>query len=284
MKIVFGQKLHAEDDYLDAIEAAGFDVIFAGRSTARDWDQMLDTMERLTRRSLDLGPEDERAASTLTEPRAPIRSCVPERRRQKEDSPCPIVPDISPRSDRGGGPRAPGRTRNIALRRSAPPFVGRLHQTSELGAAALSTVRLWMRRLRVSSWFYQSLGLPVIFRLLSFTATPISILDWKPRATCSPPALMSAAIDSDTIEPRTFSARARPGNWDRCLCPHAMPSPLKFSEYLSIWVGSREICYGLYEQDDLVACGLSVVDGQLVGFSTSSPTRPIDARDMLPVL
>lgn len=67
MKIVFGQKLHAEDDYLDAVDAAGFDVIFATRSTTRDWDQMLDTMERLRARSLDLGPEDERLRQQLTE-------------------------------------------------------------------------------------------------------------------------------------------------------------------------------------------------------------------------
>ena len=67
MKIVFGQKLHAEDDYLDAIGKGGFDVIFASRSTTRDWDQMLDTMERLRARSLDLGPEDERLRQQLTE-------------------------------------------------------------------------------------------------------------------------------------------------------------------------------------------------------------------------
>lgn len=67
MKIVFGEKLHAEDDYLDAISAAGFDVIYASRSTTRDWDRMLDTMGRLRARSLDLGPEDERQRQQLTE-------------------------------------------------------------------------------------------------------------------------------------------------------------------------------------------------------------------------
>ena len=67
MKIVFGEKLHAEDAYLDAIDAAGFEVIYAGRSTTRDWDQMLDTMNRLRARSLDLGPEDERLRQQLTE-------------------------------------------------------------------------------------------------------------------------------------------------------------------------------------------------------------------------
>jgi SAM-dependent methyltransferase len=67
MKIVFGQKLHAEDAYLDAIDDAGFDVIYAGRSTTRDWDKMLGTMERLRARSLDLGPEDERLRQQLTE-------------------------------------------------------------------------------------------------------------------------------------------------------------------------------------------------------------------------
>lgn len=67
MKMVFGQKLHAEDDYLAVIDAAGFDVIYAGRSTTRDWVQVSDTMDRLRARSLDLGPEDERMRQRLTE-------------------------------------------------------------------------------------------------------------------------------------------------------------------------------------------------------------------------
>lgn len=67
MKMVFGQKLHAEDAYLDAISQAGFEVIFAGRSTTRDWDDMMETMARLRTRSLDLGPEDERLRQRLTE-------------------------------------------------------------------------------------------------------------------------------------------------------------------------------------------------------------------------
>jgi SAM-dependent methyltransferase len=67
MKMVFGQKLHAEVDYLAAIDASGFDVIYAGRSTTRDWDQVTATMDRLRARSLDLGPEDERLRQRLTE-------------------------------------------------------------------------------------------------------------------------------------------------------------------------------------------------------------------------
>lgn len=67
MKIVFGEKLHGEDDYLAAVSSAGFEVIYAGRSTTRDWDQMLGTMDRLRARSLDLGPEDERQRRQLTE-------------------------------------------------------------------------------------------------------------------------------------------------------------------------------------------------------------------------
>ncbi len=67
MRMVFGQKLHAEDDYLDTIDRAGFDVIYAGRSTTRDWDQVSTTIERLRARSLDLGPEDERLRQRLTE-------------------------------------------------------------------------------------------------------------------------------------------------------------------------------------------------------------------------
>ncbi len=67
MKMVFGQKLHAEDDYLAAIDEAGFDVIYAGRSTTRDWDRVSTTMDNLRARSLDLGPEDERQRQRLTE-------------------------------------------------------------------------------------------------------------------------------------------------------------------------------------------------------------------------
>lgn len=67
MKIVFGEKLHAEEDYLAAIDEAGFELIYGSRSTTRDWDRMLETMNRLRARSLDLGPEDERLRQQLTE-------------------------------------------------------------------------------------------------------------------------------------------------------------------------------------------------------------------------
>lgn len=67
MRMVFGQKLHAEDDYLAAIGSAGFDIIYASRSTSRDWEQVAQTMDRLRARSLDLGPEDERLRQRLTE-------------------------------------------------------------------------------------------------------------------------------------------------------------------------------------------------------------------------
>lgn len=67
MRMVFGQKLHAEDDYLALIDHAGFEVIYASRSTTRDWDKVSTTMERLRARSLDLGPEDERLRQRLTE-------------------------------------------------------------------------------------------------------------------------------------------------------------------------------------------------------------------------
>ncbi|MCC6674676.1 MAG: methyltransferase domain-containing protein [Thermomicrobiales bacterium] len=67
MKMVFGQKLHAEDDYLAAIDKAGFDVIYASRSTTRDWEKVSTTMDNLRARSLDLGPEDERLRQRLTE-------------------------------------------------------------------------------------------------------------------------------------------------------------------------------------------------------------------------
>lgn len=67
MKMVFGQKLHAEDDYLAAIDKAGFDMIYASRSTTRDWEKVSTTMDNLRARSLDLGPEDERLRQRLTE-------------------------------------------------------------------------------------------------------------------------------------------------------------------------------------------------------------------------
>ncbi len=67
MKMVFGQKLHAEDDYLAAVDKAGFDVIYASRSTTRDWEKVSATMDNLRARSLDLGPEDERLRQRLTE-------------------------------------------------------------------------------------------------------------------------------------------------------------------------------------------------------------------------
>lgn len=67
MKIVFGESLLGEDDYLQTLSGTGFELVFAGRSTTSDWDQMLQTMSRLRARSLDLGPEDERHRQRLTE-------------------------------------------------------------------------------------------------------------------------------------------------------------------------------------------------------------------------
>lgn len=66
MRYVFGDSLLSEEQYLAALEKAGFDVILAFRSSSADWDQMAETMQRLRDRSLDLGPEDERERQRLT--------------------------------------------------------------------------------------------------------------------------------------------------------------------------------------------------------------------------
>ncbi len=67
MSLIFGDSLMSEDDYLKTVDEAGFDLIFAARSSGSDWDQMASTMERLRQRSLDLGPDDERNRQRLTE-------------------------------------------------------------------------------------------------------------------------------------------------------------------------------------------------------------------------
>jgi len=66
MRIVFGDSLISEQDYLNAIEEAGFELILAVRSSAADWDQMASTMNLLRERALDLGPDDERQRQRLT--------------------------------------------------------------------------------------------------------------------------------------------------------------------------------------------------------------------------
>ena len=67
MRILFGESLRSEHAFLTALNAAGFDVIFASRASAADWETMRETMARLRERSLDLGPSDETSRSTLTE-------------------------------------------------------------------------------------------------------------------------------------------------------------------------------------------------------------------------
>ena len=67
MQIVFGDSLHEEAAYFGALDAAGFDLVFAARATSADWEQMGATMARLRERSLDLGPPDERDRSRLTQ-------------------------------------------------------------------------------------------------------------------------------------------------------------------------------------------------------------------------
>ncbi len=116
---------------------------------------------------------------------------------------------------------------------------------------------------------YQSQGLPVIFRLLSFT-TPADLdsrLEAEGYLPADPTLVMSAAIDSDTIEPERSVQEL---DLEIGIDAHARMNDLP----VEILPGHRAILeripgglgfYGLYEQDDLVACGLSVVDGQLVG-------------------
>lgn len=67
MQIVFGSSLMSEASYLEAVADVGFELILANRSSAADWAQMGETMQRLRDRKLDLGPEDERQRQRLTE-------------------------------------------------------------------------------------------------------------------------------------------------------------------------------------------------------------------------
>jgi SAM-dependent methyltransferase len=66
MQLVFGGSLMSEQDYLKAVEEAGFELILAVRSSSADWEQMAGTMSRLRERALDLGPDDERQRQRLT--------------------------------------------------------------------------------------------------------------------------------------------------------------------------------------------------------------------------
>jgi len=115
---------------------------------------------------------------------------------------------------------------------------------------------------------YQSQGLPVIFRLLSFT-TPADLdsrLGAKGYRAADPTLVMSAAIDT-TLEQEPS---VRELDLETGIDAHARMNGLP----AEILPGHRAILeripgslgfYGLYERDELVACGLSVVDGQLVG-------------------
>jgi SAM-dependent methyltransferase len=67
MRVVFGDSLYGETEFLATLDDAGFDLVFAARATGADWDEMRATMNRLRDRSLDLGPPDERQRQRLTE-------------------------------------------------------------------------------------------------------------------------------------------------------------------------------------------------------------------------
>ncbi len=66
MQIVFGESLISESDYLGLVRDAGFDIVYAVRSSSSDWEEMAQTMQSLSDRSLDLGPPDERQRQRLT--------------------------------------------------------------------------------------------------------------------------------------------------------------------------------------------------------------------------
>ena len=115
---------------------------------------------------------------------------------------------------------------------------------------------------------YQSQKLPVIFRLLSFT-TPDDLdsrLEARGYRLADPTLVMSSELDS-TIgqEPSVceldletgIDAHARMND----LSAEILPGHRAILERIPSGLGF----YGLYDQDELVACGLSVVDGQLVG-------------------
>ncbi|MEA2524480.1 MAG: hypothetical protein QOF73_1707 [Thermomicrobiales bacterium] len=67
MRVVFGESLHGEAEFLATLNEAGFDLAFAARATGSDWDEMRATMNLLRDRSLDLGPPEERQRQRLTE-------------------------------------------------------------------------------------------------------------------------------------------------------------------------------------------------------------------------
>lgn len=66
MRLVFGPSLWSESAFLEALAAAGFEVVYAARASRADWDVMKETINALKARSLDLGPTDERDRLKLT--------------------------------------------------------------------------------------------------------------------------------------------------------------------------------------------------------------------------
>jgi ribosomal protein S18 acetylase RimI-like enzyme len=115
---------------------------------------------------------------------------------------------------------------------------------------------------------YQTQELPVIFRLLSFTTADDldSRLEARGYRPADPTLVMNSALDT-TIEQESsvreldlqtgIDAHARMND----LSAEILPGHRAILERIPGGLGF----YGLYEQDELVACGLSVVDGRLVG-------------------
>lgn len=115
---------------------------------------------------------------------------------------------------------------------------------------------------------YRARELPVIFRLLSFT-TPVELdsrLEASGYRLADPTLVMSSTIESALEQDGSvreldletgIDAHARMNH----LPAEILPGHRAILERIPIGLGF----YGLYEQDELVACGLSVVDGQLVG-------------------
>ena len=115
---------------------------------------------------------------------------------------------------------------------------------------------------------YRSKGLPVIFRLLSFT-TPEGFSAWlddRGYRTADPTLVMARQLDSALV----LDADVRELDVETGIEAHARMNDLS-SEILP---GHRAILeripsglsfVGLFAEDELVGCGLSVRDGDLVG-------------------
>ena len=115
---------------------------------------------------------------------------------------------------------------------------------------------------------YRSLHLPVIFRLLSFT-TPVDLDPWlanRGYREADGTQVMTAAVPAGgALDPLV-----RPLDIELGIAEHARMNDISHT----VLPGHRRILeripsglsfVGLFEGDELVACGLSVLDGKLAG-------------------